>query len=121
MSRFAERIFPWLSALIAIAFMSIGIDELFYEPGLRPHRFESVLWAFAISVVFGLSAASIWLRSRVSRIAALVCGLCLGAWLVSALIGSWDKVSETGMVVLVVFVGFSAALAFIFAGKKNVP
>jgi hypothetical protein len=121
MSRFAERIFPWLSALIAIAFVSIGIDELFYETGPRPHRFESVLWAFAISVVFGLSAASIWLRWRVSRIVALVCGLCVAAWLVSALIGSWDKVSEAGMVVLVVFACFTAALAFIFVGKRNVP
>jgi len=118
MSRFAERLFPWLAALIAIAFVSFGIDELFYQTGPRPHRLETVLWVLAISVLFGFAAASCWLQMRIRRLAALVCGGCLALFTLSALReGGWDEASDTIWLGLVVFSGLTAVIGIVVGAR----
>ena len=121
MSRIAERLFPWLAALIALTFLWIGIDESLFETGRRPHRLASTLVAFALSVFFGFSAASIWLRWRVRHLAALACGICLAAGTISALMKSWDEVNETVAMVLVAFTACTAVLALVAGVRRIAP
>jgi hypothetical protein len=118
MLQFAARTFPWFAAMIALTFAWIGFDELQYDSARRPHQAQSILFAFAIAVLFGVTAVSAWFRWRIRRPATILCGICLALGTISALTKTWDKVSEAGMVILVVFSGFTAALALI-AGMKR--
>jgi uncharacterized membrane protein len=120
MFQFASRAFPWCAAIIALTFAWIGLDELQYDSARRPQQVQSVLFAFAISVLFGVTAASTWLRWRIRRPAAILCGVCLVLGTISLLTKSWDKVGEAEMVILVIFTGFTAALALI-SGTKRAP
>ena len=121
MLQLAVRAFPWIAALIALAFAWIGFDELQYDSARRPQQVQSVLFAFAISVLFGVAAASAWLRWRIRRPAAILCGVCLALGTISALTKSWDKVSEPVMVIIVAFTTFTAALALIAGTKRASP
>jgi len=121
MLQFAARAFPWLAAIIAITFAWIGFDELQYESARRPLQVQSVLVAFAISAFFGVAAASAWLRWRIRRPAAILCGVCLALGTISALTKPWDEVSEAVMVIIVVFTGFTAVLALIAGIKRTSP
>jgi len=121
MLQLALRAFPWIAALIALAFAWIGFDELQYDSARRPQQVQSVLFAFAISVLFGVAAASAWLRWRIRRPAAILCGVCLALVTITALTKSWDKVSEPVMVIIVAFTTFTAALARIAGTKRASP
>ena len=118
MSRIAVRIFPWLAALVAVTFAWIGFSELQEQ---SPIRVPSILVAFAISMLFGVTAASLWLQWRIRRLAAIACGLCLALGTFSALTKSWDKVSETGMVILVAITSVTAILALIVGASRTPP
>jgi threonine/homoserine efflux transporter RhtA len=118
MSRIAERLFPWLAASIALLLMVIGFDELHYESARRPHQLTSVLFAFAFSVLFGIGAASCWLRLRIRRLVALVCGACLTVYTLSALReGGWGDANGIVLVGIVVSSGITAALGIILGAK----
>jgi hypothetical protein len=112
--RIAERTFPWLAALIALLFLWIGFDELQYDSARRPHQFQSVLYAFAISALFGITATACLLRWRIGRVAALVCAGCLVLFTISGLReGGWEDASGIFSIGLLVFAGIASALGLI--------
>jgi hypothetical protein len=121
MVHFATRVFPWLAAIIALTFAWIGFDELNYDPVRRPHQLPSVLFAFSVSILFGIAAASFWLRWRTRHLAALVCGSCLALFTISALIQNWDEVSVAVGLAVVAVAGTTAALGLILGTRMWSP
>jgi hypothetical protein len=121
MFQFASRAFPWLAVIIALTFAWIGFDELQYDSARRPQQVQSVLFAFAISVLFGIAAVSSWLRWRIRRPAAILCAGCLALGTISALAKDWDEVSQAVMIIIVLFTALTAALALIAGMKRASP
>lgn len=120
MLRVAERLFPWLAASISLLLMVIGFDELRYESAHRPHQLTSVLFALGFSVLFGVGAASCWLRLRIRRLVALVCGACMAVYTLSGLReGGWDEANGIVLVGIVIFSGITAALGLILGAQPN--
>jgi hypothetical protein len=113
MLQFATRVFPWLAAMIALTFAWIGFDELQYDSASRPHQLPSILFALAVSVLFGIAAVSFWLRWRTRNLAALMCGSGLALFTISALIQRWDEVSVAVGVAIVAIAGTTAVLGLI--------
>lgn len=87
--RIAERLFPWLAALIALTIGWMGIGEVF-ETGDRPHRVPTVMFSLGIFLLFGVTAASVWWRLRIRRLAALSCSACTALYAISMLREGWD-------------------------------
>jgi|SRR5689334_19622469 len=117
MSRIAERVFPWLAAMIALTFAWLGIGEVF-ETGNRPHRLSSVLFALAVSVLFGFAAASVWLRWRICRATAFLCGGCAALFTVSGLVKGGDDASGVLGPLLLAIAGATAVFGLISSLKR---
>jgi len=110
MLQFAARVFPWFAAVIALMFAWMGFDELQYDSARRPHQLPSVLFAFAISVLFGVAAASVWLRWRILRPASAVCGGCAALFTISMFKQGWD---DAGGVMGPLFLSIAVTIAIL--------
>ena len=97
MLQFASRAFPWIAAFIALTFAWIGVDELQYGSAHRSHQLRSVLFAFGVSVLFGVAAVSAWLRWRILRPAAVVCGGGAAFFAISMLAQGWEGEDASGV------------------------
>jgi hypothetical protein len=117
MLRIAERFFPWLAAMIALTFGWMGVEEVF-ETGNRPHRLSSVLFALAVSVLFGVAAASVWFRWRILRSTAFLCGGCAALFTLSVLVKGWDDASGVLGPLFLAISGATTALGLILSMNR---
>jgi peptidoglycan/LPS O-acetylase OafA/YrhL len=119
MLQFAARAFPWFAVLIALAFAWMGFDELQHDSARRPQQLPSVLFAFAISVLFGLTAASVWLRWSILRPAAVVCGGCAALYAISILMRGWGDDASGVMGPLLLSIAVITAGSGLIVGVKR--
>jgi hypothetical protein len=121
MLHLVTRAFPWFAALIALTFAWIAFDEIQYDSARRPHQLPSVLAAFAIAVLFGVAAASAWLRWRILRPAAFLCGGCAALYAISMLIQGWEEASGVLTSLLLSISVITAALGLVVGVKRSGP